>query len=142
MQIKQATAADEARIKEFSAAEWPAADLEHFGTAEVDFKRREFTFVAEIDGQLVGYIVLKTDMGVCKIDSLITSQAHRGQGIGKLLMSQAESQAQAEDCHKLRLETGADWAARKFYESLGYTVAATLTNHYAHKDFVIMEKFL
>ena len=40
MQIKQATAADEARIKEFSAAEWPAADLEHFGTAEVDFKRQ------------------------------------------------------------------------------------------------------
>lgn len=142
MQIKTATTADETRIKEFSAAHWPAADQDHFGTSQIDFNRQKTTLIAETDDQLAGYISLETDMNVCKVDSIITSQAHRGQGVGKALMSEAENWARAKDCHKIWLETGADWEARKFYESLGYSVIATLTNHYAHKDFVIMEKFI
>ena len=57
-------------------------------------------------------------------------------------MSEAESKARTESCHKIQLETGANWEAMKFYGSLGYVVVATLINHYAHQDFVIMEKFL
>lgn len=142
MNIRLATTEDEINIKAFGDTEWAEADKDHFGDTSVDFNRKKFIFIAELDSQIAGYVKIETDMGVCKIDSIITGSGFRGKGVGKLLMEKAEEIAKSEVCHKVILETGIDWEARKFYELCGYVVSATLTDHFGHKDFVLMEKFI
>lgn len=142
MHIRIASDKDEKQIKAFSLKEWPAVDVEHFGRNDVMFDKKKFTYIADEQREMMGYIIIETDMGVCYIDSIITGQSSRGRGVGTALMQAAEEKAIKEGCHKMFLVTGADWHAKNFYESLGYTKVAVLKNHYDGKDFVQMEKFL
>jgi ribosomal protein S18 acetylase RimI-like enzyme len=142
MNIQEASQEDEKEIKTFSAQEWPSVDAKHFGHGDIVFDKKKYTFVATDAEKVIGYAIIETDMGVCYLDSIITANSYRGSGIGKELMHAVEEKAHAEKCHKMFLETGIDWDARLFYESLGYTAVGTLKNHYDKKDFVYMEKIL
>ena len=44
--------------------------------------------------------------------------------------------------HKVSLETGVNWEARKIYEKLGYKVRTHLPNDFGHQEFVLMDKEL
>ncbi len=81
-------------------------------------------------------------MGVALMESLIVGKDYRGSGLATKLVALAEEHARSLGAHKIKLETGVDWQARKLYEKLGYEVRASLPNYYAHNDFVLMDKEL
>lgn len=76
------------------------------------------------------------------IDELIIKQEQQGKGIGKMLMHKAEEIAGQQKLHKIYLDTGKDWPAVKFYESLGYQKTGELLKHFESIDYIVFSKFL
>ena len=124
----------------FKKREWEYADKEHYGDLLPDFTKFFYTYTAKEQDKIVGAISIVIDMGVVCIESLLVAQDAQRRGIGTLLMKKVEEEAKELGCHKISIETGADWNAKKLYQSLGYTVRCTLPNYYAHHDFVILDK--
>lgn len=90
-------------------------------------KRDHQFLIAEADGTALGWMHaalsdhLDTDTCVV-IEGLVVERTHRGQGIGKLLLAQAEEWAKASGCSIVRLRsTSTRTKAHRFYEHLGYT---------------------
>lgn len=142
MQIIEVDPETSAALKTFKSVEWPVADQEHYGDKIPDFIKRNHTLMVQEEDQIQGYISFFLVGGVGKIDSLIVGQKFRGRGIGKRLLEQAEQKMKSLGAHKVSLETGVDWEARKLYEKLGYKVRVLLPNDFGHKDFVLMDKDL
>jgi GNAT superfamily N-acetyltransferase len=87
--------------------------------------------VAEVDGRPVGWLhaavweVIETAAFVV-IGGLVVDRAHRGRGIGRLLMEHAESWARTQHCSIVRLwSTSSRTRAHRFYEGLGHTKVKT-----------------
>ena len=87
--------------------------------------------IAEADDAILGWMHaslsdhLDTDTCVL-IEGLVVDRNHRGQGIGKLLLAQAEQWATASGCSLVRLRsTSTRTGAHRFYEHLGYTNVKT-----------------
>ncbi len=82
-------------------------------------------FVVEENRQIVGSICAIIDARLAEgiyaeIVSLVVSQKYRGKGIGKLLVSHAESWSK-KHVKKIRVRANVTRAAaHKFYESLGF----------------------
>ncbi|HHF0503748.1 TPA: GNAT family N-acetyltransferase [Vibrio antiquarius] len=96
-------------------------------------------YIAEIEGQIVGYCDLQSD-GL--IDHFFCHHEYQGQGIGRDLMSFLFSQAKVKGIERLYSEVSI--TARPFYEKMGFTVKVqqraevrgeTLTNF-------MMEKYI
>jgi GNAT superfamily N-acetyltransferase len=90
-------------------------------------KRDHRFLIAEAEGTALGWMHaalndhLDTDTCVV-IEGLVVERTHRGQGIGKLLLAQAEEWAKASGCSIVRLRsTSTRTKAHRFYEHLGYT---------------------
>jgi GNAT superfamily N-acetyltransferase len=83
--------------------------------------------VAVVDGKAVGWLhaavfeYLETDPFVT-IAGLVVDRAHRRQGIGGALISEAEKWARERQCPVVRLWSSVGrTAAHRFYEGAGYT---------------------
>lgn len=96
-------------------------------------------YIAEIEGQIVGYCDLQSD-GL--IDHFFCHHEYQGQGIGRDLMSFLFSQAKVQGIERLYSEVSI--TARPFYKKMGFTVKVqqraevrgeTLTNF-------MMEKYI
>lgn len=135
---------DQKELRLFKDTEWSLVDVVHFKNNSELVGRNEvkLTYAAFVADKVAGYVKIETDMGICKIESIIVGHEYTKQGIGSSLMLKAEERAKEEGCHKMILETGFDWDAKAFYEKLGYTTILVMKDHYAHGDFVIMEKYL
>ena len=90
-----------------------------------------FAAVAEVDGRVNGFVhaderpALERPCQAVLQASVVRSDARR-LGIGKLLMSAAESWARYRGLEEMALHTRIDRAdARRFYESIGYSGVAT-----------------
>jgi GNAT superfamily N-acetyltransferase len=141
MEIKEIIDQKELRI--FKDIEWPLEDAIHFGDSElVDFDEQEICYAAEVDGAVAGYVRTETEMGIFRIVSIIVGHKFRKRGVGKALMLKAEEKAKELGCHKMTVETGAEWEAKLFYENLGFATLVVMKNHFDHRDFVLMEKFI
>lgn len=87
--------------------------------------------VAELGGEVVGalqitYIPNLTYEGSwrCLIEGVRIDAPHRGKGYGRLLMEQAVERARARGCCVVQLMSNkARSAARRFYESIGFTAS-------------------
>ena len=83
-------------------------------------------FVAELDGQIVGYVHLNDyDLlympPMKNIMGIAVSKEHRRQGIGRLLLAAAERWAKETGAVGVRLVSGETrTGAHAFYRSLGY----------------------
>jgi ribosomal protein S18 acetylase RimI-like enzyme len=126
----------------FSEREWKIADEQQWGASKPKFETHSIERALTIDGVLIGYIKGSTELGVAHIDSLIVGSEFQGRGHAKKLVRDFEAEALRLGCHKVLLETGATWPARHVYERLGYTLVATLKNHFNHQDFLLFEKSL
>jgi GNAT superfamily N-acetyltransferase len=90
--------------------------------------------VAERDGVVVGWLhalrAEHVEVDSCVvIGGLVVGQGHRGQGVGRALMANAEQWAREIGCSVVRLWSSEPrTAAHRFYERLGYTRIKT---HYA-----------
>jgi ribosomal protein S18 acetylase RimI-like enzyme len=80
-------------------------------------------FVAIIDNQVIGTIMAGYDGHRGWIYSVAVHPEHRKQGIGSLLVSQAECALAERGCMKINLQIVAgNESVAAFYESLGYAV--------------------
>ena len=140
MNIQELKDKNSPKLKAFEKQEWIHADKEHYGENLPDFTKTTYTYIAQEDKKIIGFIKFTTDLGVACIDSLMVGRTAQRKGIGSQLVQKAEQEAKKLGCHKVWLETGVDWSARKLYESLGYTLRCTLPKYYAKKDFVILDK--
>jgi GNAT superfamily N-acetyltransferase len=78
-------------------------------------------------GELIGGLIGRTHYlrSWLEIGILWVDEAHRGQGLGRRLMEEAESEGVRRGCFSSRLSTGAHQAPG-FYEKLGYTLHGRL----------------
>lgn len=72
-------------------------------------------FVAEIDGEIVGYTDLQSD-GL--IDHFFCHHEHQGKGVGRALMNHVLEVGQLRDIRRFYSEVSI--TARPFYEHLGF----------------------
>ncbi len=72
---------------------------------------------------------------------MVTDDA-RGKGIGTMLINKAEEFGKKLGAHRFWLCTGVGWSNRAFYEKLGFSVMANLTDFYFHKDFVVYTRLI
>jgi len=83
--------------------------------------------VAEWDGVVVGTYVLyllpnmtRNGRPAAMLENIVVDEVCRGQGIGRVMLEQARSQAQAAGCYKLSLTSNAKrTAAHDFYRKCG-----------------------
>ena len=64
-----------------------------------------------------------------EIAKLMTAIGHRGQGVARALMIEAEHQAAARGRTLLVLDTATDGGASRLYEGLGYQYAGTIPDY-------------
>ncbi len=56
----------------------------------------------------------------CLVENVVTLQAYRGKGYGRMVMHAVRDAAWEADAYKIMLLTGQTRGAKGFYESLGY----------------------
>ena len=94
--------------------------------AQVERDRGHVVYVAAQDGRGVGWIhvcvrpVVVVDQAA-EIEGLVVDEAHRGYGIGRLLIQQAEQWMRERDCHTAYVRSNiVRERAHSFYKELGY----------------------
>ena len=108
-------------------------------------RKRGFTLVAELDGRIVGFVVVdrhRNGQGhVITIDVL--PEARRS-GLGSRLMAAAEERLRARGCSVVFLETAVDNAAAlAFYKRHGYSIVHTVPRYYLDSlDALVLAKQL
>jgi ribosomal protein S18 acetylase RimI-like enzyme len=133
--------ANKKETKTFGEPEWHKMDLLHYGH-DIEWKEKKFRFKAVENGRILGTVSGRYECGVVYVGTIIVAEKSRGKGIGKMLMDKVEEFAKGMGAHKIWLDTGSNWPAGKFYESLGFERTANLPNHYFQKDFVIYSKII
>lgn len=114
----------------FTARGDPARHAEHWLKSIA--AEQATTFVAEEPGQLVGFVAVAIIVDrhsllqanpYGRVGSLSVAASHRGQGIGRELMSLAERWVRGRGVQDIRLNVWAfNEAALRLYEELGYQV--------------------
>jgi len=85
-------------------------------------------YVAEADGRLIGWVHVYVNYSLladmpAEVAGLVVDENHRGHGLGRVLMEQAERWAQEHGCRSVRLRSNVLRSrAHVFYERLGYRV--------------------
>jgi ribosomal protein S18 acetylase RimI-like enzyme len=80
------------------------------------------TWVAELQNEIVGLLVLKPCIDYLLLDNIAVAKRLRGRGIGRLLMDLAELRAFELNLPEIRLYTGAVMTQnRHYYVRRGYT---------------------
>ena len=115
----------------------PVTDDELCETYEkMDGDDRYSTFVAEADGRVIGLVTMVTALaighpaGYSKVNGLGVLQEYRRNGIGKMLLKEAEQEAIANGTRYVGLASGFSREdAHQFYEMMGYQK----TSYWYHK---------
>jgi 2'-5' RNA ligase/GNAT superfamily N-acetyltransferase len=123
----------------WTAREWAAYSEVEYGRAEED---EPFAIVARRGGEVVGTATGAVRGQEAYLARLIVDASERGTGVGSHLLAATESLAAERGCDRLTLRTQADGSARRFYESRGWQVYATLRRWRSGRDFVQMERVL
>ncbi len=98
-------------------------------------------FVAQTDGEVVGYAGMWHVCGEGHITNIAVSPSHRRSGIGRLLLGRLIDSARIQDMHVMFLEVRASNAAAiALYENHGFIRAGLRKGYYADngEDAVLM----
>jgi len=126
--IRPARAEDAGRIAELSGQlGYPAAEEDiRRRLAAIEQDGRGVVYVAEADGQAIGWVhvysapQLESDPHA-EIGGLVVDEAHRGCGVGRLLMQEAEDWAREHGCREVRVRSNViREQAHIFYERIDY----------------------
>lgn len=109
--------------------------------------------VAELDGELVGYLrlglasPLESNAHVRQIRGLAVAEKARGQGVARALLRAAVEESRRRGARRLTLRVlGHNTPARTLYESEGFAVEGVLPEEFhlngAYVDDVFMGRFL
>ena len=92
------------------------------------------SFVAEVDGSLVGALGVRINGGVADLGMMVDS-SWRGRGIGSELLRECVRWARERGAHKVILEV---WphnaAARRLYEKHGFVEEGRFRRHYRRRN--------
>ena len=102
-------------------------------------------FVAEEDGNVIGYVGSQTVLGESDMMNLAVLPEYRRQGIGRRLVETLVSHLSADSVTSLTLEVRASNAAAVFiYNSMGFVEVGRRPNYYTKpkEDALILRKDL
>jgi ribosomal protein S18 acetylase RimI-like enzyme len=142
-QIRPAFLSDDAELGELDREAWsplhavtprPRHPFDPFFTAR---HRPEDFLVAEVDGQLAGYIrvvaptPLASNAHVRQIQGLVVDDWARGRGVGRALLRAAAVHARSQGALRLTLRVlGHNVPARRLYEAEGFVVEGVLPGEF------------
>jgi ribosomal-protein-alanine N-acetyltransferase len=90
------------------------------------------SFMAEIDKQIVGYILFWLLPDEVDIHNVAVHKDFRRRGLGRRLLQQAVQEARGRGASRITLEVRkSNLAAQKLYESLGFTVTGVRKGYYS-----------
>jgi ribosomal-protein-alanine N-acetyltransferase len=98
--------------------------------------------VAEQEGTLAGFAVVRLAGGMCELESIAVAAEWRRRGVGAALMRSVMEWARDRGAAKLELEVReSNSAAVRLYETLGGSVAGRRARYYCDpvEDAVLME---
>ena len=100
--------------------------MRHYATA-----RGAIVVLAGTETQLAGFVIVNRQGSTAYISTLDVHPDHRRQGLARKLMREAEYRAQTAGAVLMTLHVYfQNHPAIRFYQSLGYTEAATEPNYY------------
>jgi GNAT superfamily N-acetyltransferase len=128
MRVRTATPEDAGSIAEFAGQLGYPSTVDEVSRrlAEINDSDEHAVLVADEGALLLGWIhlfVSRSLVADTRVDivGLVVAESHRGQGIGRLLMKDAERWARRKGCGSIRLHSNvARSGAHAFYEKLGY----------------------
>jgi putative acetyltransferase len=157
--IRKSTVDDAKYIKEWlmqpGVLQWfPMSDekeIDDSAKVWVSYSALESCFIAEINGEAVGSVLLNISQfekikHQCLI-SIIVSEKYRGQGIGRKLLEYIERVAKEKfHIQLLHLEVYENNPARRLYERVGYEVYGAhpkfIKEQNGYKSKILMQKWL
>jgi len=87
-------------------------------------------WVAESDGNVIGFLVLIGQDDGMLLDNVAVLPSHQGHGAGRALLTLAEDQAQAGDYERISLYTNqAMLENQQLYERIGYVETHRTDEH-------------
>jgi ribosomal protein S18 acetylase RimI-like enzyme len=105
-----------------------------------DWQRGEGFFVAEVDGEVRGYIDLLAQPWQQRgwVANLAVDQGYRRRGIGSELMRHARQWAWEQGLHMILVEaTTKNYPALGFYQKLGFQFCGFNDRYYANQDIAL-----
>lgn len=101
-----------------------------------------FPFVAEINGQVAGYVCLMSLFEEAQILDIAVAAEQRGRGVGRILMEKALAVAREKGAEVMALEVRESGAAAiGLYRALGFRQTGIRANYYeSRENAVLMEK--
>lgn len=92
---------------------------------------------ADVNGAVLGGVfATSTAYDIVYVSTLFVEESFRGQGIGRKLMLELETQAREQGAKMIRLDTF-DWQGKVFYQKLGYKEVGS----YRSDEFDFSEHF-
>ncbi len=86
------------------------------------------TWVADEDGEVVGYLVVVTELDALLLDNVAVLPTHHGRGVGRALLVLAEERALASGRTRIRLFTHVSMVEnQRLYERIGYVETGRAT---------------
>ncbi|MBJ7609931.1 MAG: GNAT family N-acetyltransferase [Candidatus Dormibacteraeota bacterium] len=142
IQIRRARADDDEALGRLDAATWTAdvspAPAPPLGTAFFSDRRQpEDTLVAELDGAVAGYALLRqsvaipTHAHVLELGGLAVDPQCQRSGIGRLLVEATVDEARARGASKLSLRVlGNNGKAQRLYAACGFVTEGVLRSEF------------
>jgi ribosomal-protein-alanine N-acetyltransferase len=99
-------------------------------------------FVAEVEGSVVGFVVVSCAAGVAEVESVAVMGSVRRQGVGRALCVAAMEWARGRGAERMELEVRASGeAALGLYRALGFVEVGRRRGYYRGpvEDAVLME---
>lgn len=115
------------------APHWEPPIYQAFLESEADSPRR--IFIAELSGELAGFIAGRITVDVCELESIAVEPRHRRTGVGSGLLAALIAWAVASHVLKVQLEVrSANCSAIIFYERSGFRRDGLRRGYYRHPD--------
>jgi len=142
IEIRGARVQDDEALATLDMATWsahvsPAPAREPGSPFFHDRTQPENVLVAETDGVVAGYVMLhqsiqlQSHLHVLEVNGLAVDPGRQGRGLGRALMEEAMREARRRGARKLSLRVlASNVAARRLYESCGFTVEGVLVGEF------------
>jgi len=130
MEIKTASKGDIEGIMEIERASFSVPWSENSMMFEIN-SEDSYVGVAEENGEILGFAILHRFGDESEIFNIAVKEAHRGKGIGKMLMLSVIDSAEKNAVDLIYLEVReSNTAAFGLYEGLGFETLAIRKNYY------------
>lgn len=115
------------------APNWEQPAYRAFLESQANRPRR--IFVAEIAGELAGFIAGQTTFDICELESIVVAPDHWRTGVGNALLRALTQWASSCNASKIQLEVrSANCPAIRFYERSGFHRDGLRRGYYRHPE--------